>query len=169
MRILRDDQKWNVRLYHAARPGSELAGQTNIQRPEDVTRPVLRRSSRIENEMPTALHFLNCFGMERDGFRQFIDKSRTLEIDSRITAKVRGSFRQIRGHHLDEGFSCHWLERVVEAALLTDCGGSFARNVAAAHRAGAVGWKDLRLIRKGQKFVLKRVVQHRSEFRSRHP
>src|SRR5258707_8513031 len=82
-------------------------------------------------------------------------------IDLGIFGKVSGRFGQVSRHQPDEIVFGHWLQRVVELALLAYGRRSFRGKISSAHRAGAVRGINLHCVIQLEKFFVQAVIHHR--------
>lgn len=76
-------------------------------------------------------------------------------IEHSVIGEVRRSLGLVCRDQANEFLLGHWLQRIIQAPLLSERRDSVGGKLLAAERAGAVGWIDEDLVGQRQQFVMK--------------
>src|SRR5487761_424295 len=121
---VRDDYNGMLSIEHGSRPRCVLAGEADVDTALQVRRSKFRRIARVEDLRARRLQFKQTVESERVHLaRQRLVQCRPLlAVQHCVIGEVGRSFRLVGGHHLNECFFAHGLQRVVRAALLPQGG-----------------------------------------------
>ena len=118
----------------------------------------------VEHLRPDLLKIENVLERHRaQALERLIERHVFLAVEHGVVREVRGGFRLIGGHDLDERFLAHRLERVVRAALLPQRGYGFLAERFPAQRARAVCGIDQALIGQRKQFPVQRIEEHAAQ------
>ena len=99
--------------------------------------------------------------------QRFVQRRPLFAVQHGVIGEVGRSFRLIGGHHLNECFLAHGLQRVVRAALFAQRGYRFLAERFPAERARAVRRIHQALVRQRQQLRVQRIEEHAAKFGGR--
>ena len=164
-----DDYDRMLAIEHGSGPGCVLAAEADVDAARQMRRGKFGGIARIENLRASRLQFQH--GVERQRVhlagQSLIQRGPLLAVQHGVIVEVGGSFRLIGGHHLNERFLAHGLQRVVRSPLLAQGGYRFLADRFPAERARAVRRIDQALVRQRQQLGVQRIEEHAAEFGGR--
>jgi hypothetical protein len=142
-----------------------LAGEADVDAALQMRSAEFLGVASVENLCANRLHGEHDIESERLHLtrERFIECRPLLAVEHRVIGEVGRRFRLIGGHHSDEGFLSHGLQRVVEAPLLSQGGHRFLADGLAAERTRAMGGIDEALIRQEEQLGMQRIEEHAAQ------